>query len=89
MGINTYPLASIYAQATAHADGSQNIGATFGLLFIIFWSSLLCVIGTVLTNSRIYWALARDNAVPLSPLFSKVNETLSCPVPATLFVGKS
>lgn len=87
LGINTYPLASIYAQATAHSDGSQNIGATFGLLFIILWSSWLCVIGTVLTNSRIYWALARDNAVPLSPFFSKVNEMLSCPVPATLFVG--
>ncbi|KAK4208358.1 amino acid transporter [Rhypophila decipiens] len=87
LGVNTYPLASIYAQATARSDGSQNTGATFGLLFIILWSSWLCVIGTVLTNSRIYWALARDNAVPLSSLFAKVNEKLSCPVPATLFVA--
>ncbi|KAK0617990.1 amino acid permease-domain-containing protein [Bombardia bombarda] len=87
LGINTYPLASIYAQATADADGNQNVGATFGLLFIIFFSSALCCIGTVLTNSRIYWALARDNAVPLSPFFAKVNETLSCPVPSTLFVA--
>lgn len=30
---------------------------------------------------------APDNAVPLSLLFSKANEVLSCPVPATLFVG--
>lgn len=88
-GFNTYPLAKIYAQATAHADGTPNHGATFGSLFIIFCSSLLCCVGTVLTNSRIYWALARDNAVPLSPLFSRVNEKLSCPVPGTLFVGKS
>jgi len=86
-GFNSYPLANIYAQATANADGSPNHGATFGLLFIILCSSWLCVVGTVLTNSRIYWALARDNAVPLSPLFSKVNERLSCPVPATLFVA--
>ncbi|KAK3495480.1 amino acid permease-domain-containing protein [Neurospora crassa] len=86
-GFNTYPLANIYAQATAHADGTTNHGATFGLLFIILCSSLLCCVGTVLANSRIYWALARDNAVPLSPLFSRVNETLSCPIPATLFVA--
>ncbi len=46
----------------------------------------MCCIGTVLTNSRTYWALARDNAVPLSGLLSKVNERLSCPIPATLFV---
>ncbi|KAI0141531.1 amino acid transporter [Xylariaceae sp. FL1272] len=79
-GINTYPLAAIYQQATGTAGG------TFGLLFILFLSSLCCCIGTVLTNSRTYWALARDNAVPFSPLFSQVNESLSCPIPATIFV---
>ncbi|KAI2614863.1 amino acid transporter [Hypoxylon sp. NC1633] len=80
-GINTYPLAVIYQQAT----GSQ--GATFGLLFILFLSSMCCCIGTVLTNSRTYWALARDNAVPFSGIFSRVNEGLSCPIYATLFVS--
>jgi amino acid transporter len=79
-GVNTYPLAAIYQQAT------QSAGATFGLLFILFLTSLLCCIGTVLTNSRTYWALARDNAVPFSPLFGRVNEKLSCPVEATIFV---
>ena len=88
-GINTYPLAGIYLQATADADGNPNLGATFGLLFIIWCSSMLCCIGTVVTNSRIYWALARDNAVPLSGLFGLVNEKLSCPIPATLFVCTS
>ncbi|ORY68648.1 putative amino acid transporter [Pseudomassariella vexata] len=80
-GINTYPLATIYQQATG------STGATFGLLFIIFLSTICCCVGTVLTNSRIYWALARDHAVPFSPIFSKVNESLSCPVYATLFVS--
>ncbi|KAK3341355.1 amino acid permease-domain-containing protein [Lasiosphaeria hispida] len=87
LGINTYPLANIYAQATADAEGNQNLGATFGLLFIIWCSTVLCCIGTTVTNSRIYWALARDNAVPFSKFFGSVNETLSCPVPATLFVA--
>ncbi|KAK4465513.1 putative amino acid transporter [Cladorrhinum samala] len=81
-GINTYPLVDIYLQAT-----NQNLGATFGLLFIIWCASMLCCIGTTLTISRLYWALARDNAVPMSSLFSQVNEKLSCPVPATLFVA--
>lgn len=45
-GVNSYPLATIYAQATGN-----NTGATFGLLFIIFCSSFLCTIGTVLTVS--------------------------------------
>ncbi|KAK9234289.1 choline transport protein [Lipomyces kononenkoae] len=77
-GINGFPLAMIYSQATGSAGG------TLGLLFIIFCSSILCTVGTVLTLSRIFWALARDNAVPFSYLFGRVNENLSCPVYATL-----
>lgn len=50
-GINTYPLASIYSQATANVDGSQNLGAQFGLLFIIWCSSMLCCVGTMVTVS--------------------------------------
>ncbi|KAF5006498.1 hypothetical protein FDECE_7133 [Fusarium decemcellulare] len=80
-GSNTFPLAGIYHQAT------QSPGATFALLFIILLSSLCCCIGTVLTNSRTYWALARDNAVPFSRYFSKVDEGLSTPIEATLFVA--
>ena len=38
---------------------------------------------TVLIYHR--WALARDNATPFHELFSTVNETLSCPIPAALF----
>ncbi|KAI0895925.1 amino acid transporter [Annulohypoxylon nitens] len=79
-GINTYPLAVIYQQATGSPAG------TFGLLFVLFLSSMCCCVGTVLTNSRTYWALARDNAVPFSNIFGQVNEGLSCPVYATLFV---
>lgn len=87
LGINTYPLVNIYEQATADAAGNINKGATFGLLFIIWCATVLCCIGTTVTNSRIYWALARDNAVPFSSWFASVNERLSCPVPATLFVA--
>ena len=39
------PLAEVYAQATG------NKGATFGLLLIIFFSLMICVVGTFLTVS--------------------------------------
>lgn len=51
-GINTYPLANIYAQATTDANGNQNLGAQFGLLFIIWCSSMLCCVGTTVTVSN-------------------------------------
>lgn len=45
---------------------------------------MICVLGTYLTVSRIFWALARDNATPFPGFFSQVNHRLSCPIPATL-----
>ena len=77
----SFPLAEAYMQAT----GSS--AATFGLLFIIFLSLTPCLIGTFLTVGRTWWALARDNATPFAPFFSNVNETLSCPIPATVLTG--
>jgi choline transport protein len=74
----SFPLAAVYAQATG------NNGATFGLLLIICFSLLICVIGTFLTVGRIWWTLARDNATPFSQFFSRVDEKRSCPIPATL-----
>ncbi|KAK7962696.1 uncharacterized protein PG986_003521 [Apiospora aurea] len=79
--LNTYPLAIIYEQATGSA------GATLGLLLILLLSTACCNVGTLLTCSRTYWALARDGAVPFSRVFARVDEGRSCPVPATLFVG--
>ena len=77
----SFPLAEIYAQATG------STGATFGLLFIIFLCNVPCLVGTFLTVSRTFWALARDNATPFPKFFSYVNEDLSCPVPATILTG--
>ncbi|KAF2471024.1 amino acid transporter [Lindgomyces ingoldianus] len=73
-----FPLAAIYSQATG------NKGGTFGLLFIVLLSLLICLVGTLLTCSRIWWSLARDNATPFPHFFSNVNEKLSCPIPAAL-----
>ncbi|KAK6859746.1 Choline transporter [Apiospora arundinis] len=77
---NTYPLAIIYEQATGSA------GATLALLLILLLSTVCCNVGTLLTCSRAYWALARDSAVPFSTFFARVDEARSCPIPAALFV---
>ncbi|TDZ46018.1 Choline transport protein [Colletotrichum trifolii] len=85
-GFNTFPLTNIYVQATTNTSGIRSLVAAFGLLFIMLGCTLTCCVGLTLTVSRTYWALARDNAVPLSRLFGKVDGKLSCPVWSTLFV---
>lgn len=77
----SFPLAQAYFQATG------STAATFGLLFIIFLSLIPCLIGTLLTVGRTWWALARDNATPFGPFFGKVNERLSCPIESTILTG--
>lgn len=61
-GINTYPLANIYAQATTSGNGTQNLGAQFGLLFIVWFSSMLCCIGTFVTVSYLWEKLGESEA---------------------------
>ncbi|PPJ56352.1 hypothetical protein CBER1_00643 [Cercospora berteroae] len=75
----SFPLSELYAQAT----GSR--AATFGLLLIVLLSIMICIIGTVTMVGRLWWTLARDNATPCAQSFAKVDESLSCPVPATVF----
>ena len=43
MSNGSFPLAAVYAQATG------NKGGTFGLLLIVFFSIMICVVGTFLT----------------------------------------
>lgn len=74
----SFPVAAIYSQATG------NKGGTFGLLFIVFLSLLVCTTSTLLMVGRVWWALARDNATPFPHTFSYVHESLSCPISATL-----
>lgn len=77
----SFPLAALYAQAT----GSQ--AATCGLLLIILMALMVALVGTILSVSRIFFALARDGATPFPSFFSKVDEKLSCPVPSTVLTG--
>lgn len=80
-GSSIFPLADIYRHAL------QNTAASFALLLIVFLLSFCSVIGALLTTSRTCWALARDDAIPLSSVFSQVNKTVNCPVASTLLVA--
>lgn len=62
-----FPLASIYQQATGSAAG------TVGLLLCAFLPFLLGTVGVLLTVSRIFWTLARDNATPFAGFFSRIH----------------
>ena len=77
----TLPVAEIYRQATGSRGGS------LGLLILIFLPTFLCCIGGYLTAGRMYWTLARDNAIPFSSYYSRVSPKFRNPFNATLFCG--
>ncbi|KAK0120696.1 hypothetical protein ONS96_010899 [Cadophora gregata f. sp. sojae] len=76
-----FPLAFIYAQATSSRAG------TTGLLFLILVPILCCCTGTFITCGRCLWTIARDEAVPFSGTFSKIDPKHKNPFNATVFCG--
>lgn len=70
---STFPLAEIYVQATNSAGGA------LGLLIVAFLPTFLTLVGCYLTAGRMFWTLARDNAVPFSHFFSRVSPTFENP----------
>lgn len=76
--IGFFPTAEIYRQATG-----SNAGA-IGLIAVLFLATFPTLIGTFVTGGRMWWSLARDNAIPFSSYFAQVHPTLNCPVRATV-----
>lgn len=74
-----FPITEIYHQAT----GSR--GGALGLILILLVQLTLSTFGIVLTCSRGFFALARDNAMPFSGFFAKVNKRNRNPTNAILF----
>ncbi|KAJ9314202.1 hypothetical protein DTO271D3_5431 [Paecilomyces variotii] len=74
------PLAEIFRQTT------QSRGGAFGLTFILWIALGPCTIGSQLSTGRIFWAFARDDGLPLSNIWSKVNRRLGAPFNAQLCV---
>ncbi|OAP57467.1 hypothetical protein AYL99_08205 [Fonsecaea erecta] len=59
-------------------------GGGLGLIFLVLMITLFCSISITVAASRCTWAFARDDAIPLSRLWSKVNGKLGVPVYALL-----
>ncbi|KAI5296119.1 hypothetical protein KEM52_005580 [Ascosphaera acerosa] len=75
------PLTEAYRQVTGTRGGS------IGLTVITLIPLMGAVVGCYMTSSRLYFALARDNAVPFSPLFAHVSKTWRNPFYSVLMGG--
>jgi amino acid transporter len=78
---STFPLATIYHQATGTRGGA------LGLLIIAFIPTFITCTGCYITCGRTLWTLARDNATPFPGWMSKVSPRLHNPFNATLICG--
>ena len=61
-------------------------GGGLGLIFLVLVITLFCSISITVAASRATWAFARDNAIPGSKLFAKVNQRFEVPVYALVLV---
>lgn len=61
-----YPFMEIIYQATASKGGTAAIVA------VILVLTLSSVVGVIASTSRMFWAFARDNALPFSSTLAKV-----------------
>ena len=77
----SFPLAGLYQAAT------NSRGGALGLLMLAFLPSVVTCIGCFVTAGRMWWTLARDNAVPGSRYFKETSRRWENPFLATLFCG--
>ncbi|KAI1611195.1 amino acid/polyamine transporter I [Exophiala viscosa] len=59
-------------------------GGGLGLMFLVLGVTAFCSISITVAASRCTWAFARDDAIPLSRLWSKVNTGLGVPLYALI-----
>ncbi|CAL5867861.1 uncharacterized protein PFLUO_LOCUS2082 [Penicillium psychrofluorescens] len=74
------PLAELFYQATSTRGGA------FGLVFMIWVALGPCVIGSQLSTGRVFWAFARDDGLPMSNVWKRVNKRFGTPFNAQLCV---
>ena len=86
------PLADITeapgAQALPYIFGTVmgTPGGGLGLMFLVLAITMFCSISITVAASRTTWAFARDDAIPLSRVWSKVSPGLGVPVFALALV---
>ncbi|KAK6379065.1 hypothetical protein LTS17_006769 [Exophiala oligosperma] len=74
------PIAEMYRQA-----GGQAVG--IGLLLVVFFAGVPAFFDIFIATVRLNWALARDNALPFSKTWAKVNEKLGIPLWSTVLTA--
>ncbi|KAF9894316.1 hypothetical protein FE257_007819 [Aspergillus nanangensis] len=75
------PLAEIFGQAT------QTRGGAFALVFLLWIALGPCMLGSQLSTGRVFWAFARDDGLPFSKTWAKVNSRLGAPLNAQLCIA--
>ncbi|QRD87699.1 putative choline transporter Hnm1 [Aspergillus flavus] len=75
------PLAAIFGQAT------QSRGGAFALTFLLWIAIGPCMIGSQLSTGRMLWAFARDDGLPFSKVWARVNPRFGVPLNAQLCVA--
>jgi choline transport protein len=76
-----FPLTAIYLQASGSLAGAM------GLTVVVLLPLIGSVMGSMMTASRVFWTLARDDATPFAGTFGRVNRTWKNPFNAILFVA--
>lgn len=61
-------------------------GGGLGLMFLVLVLTMFCSISITVAASRTTWAFARDDAIPLARVWSKVSPGLGVPVYALMLV---
>ncbi|GAD95857.1 amino acid permease, putative [Paecilomyces variotii No. 5] len=61
-------------------------GGGLGLMFLVLAITLFCSISITVAASRTTWAFARDGAIPLSSVWSRVDKRLGVPVNALVLL---
>ncbi|KAK5199841.1 hypothetical protein LTR92_000382 [Exophiala xenobiotica] len=59
-------------------------GGGLGLIFLVLVLTLFCSISITVAASRCTWAFARDDAIPMSRTWAKVNDSLGVPLNALI-----
>ena len=77
----TFFLCEIYRQATGSVSGS------IGLSLVVIIPVLGSALGSMLTASRVFWSLARDQATPFPNTFGRVSAKWKNPFASILFMG--
>ncbi|KAJ9151147.1 amino acid transporter [Pleurostoma richardsiae] len=76
-----FPLTPIYMQVAGSKAGA------IGLSVVVVLPLIGSVLGSIMTSSRVFWTLARDDAVPFSGVFARVSPRWKNPFNAILFIA--